>query len=59
MKEKGHWKKRARKISIDMESNELKGKEGSYLTGSKKLREGVENRDDLNGREEIEKKRAN
>lgn len=29
VKEKGHWKKRARKTSIDRESKELKGKEGS------------------------------
>lgn len=53
--EKGPLEKESQENSIDRESKELKGKKGDYLTGSKKLREGAEKGDDLDGREEIEK----
>lgn len=52
---KGRLEKKSQENSIDRESKELKGKEGCYLTESKKLRERAEKGDDLDNREEIEK----
>lgn len=47
--------KKSQENITDRESKKLKGKEGGYLTGSKKLREKAEKGDDLDSREEIEK----
>lgn len=40
-KGKGPLEKKSQENSIDKESTKLKGKEGGYLTGSKKLRDVV------------------